>query len=105
LALDFAYAMMGALTVEDRRAWERDLLTRYLEQLAAAGGDAPSFDQAWLDYRQQVFHGLIFWLYTIGAGKLQPEMQPLKVSEANVERMAHAVIDLDSFDAFGGTHV
>ncbi|HEY2592558.1 MAG TPA: phosphotransferase, partial [Chloroflexota bacterium] len=104
-ALDFAYAMMGALTVEDRRAWERELLVRYLEQLAAAGGEAPSFDQAWLDYRQQVFHGLIFWLYTIGAGKLQPEMQPLKVSEANVERMAHAVIDLESFDAFGGSHV
>jgi Phosphotransferase enzyme family len=99
-ALDFGYAIMGALTVEDRRAWERELLERYLEQLAAAGGEASSFDQAWLDYRQQVFHGLIFWLYTIGQGRLQPDMQPRAVSEVNVERMAHAVIDLESFDSF-----
>ena len=29
----------------------------------------------------------------------QPDMQPEAVSRANVERMAQAVIDLDSFDA------
>jgi hypothetical protein len=102
-ALDVAYAMMSGLTVEDRRAWERELLAYYLEQLAAAGGDAPTFDQAHLQYRQQVFHGLFFWLITIGAGRLQPDMQPVEISEANLERMTHAVMDLDSLGALNQT--
>lgn len=98
-ALDLIYALMSALTIEDRRAWERDLLTLYLEELARAGGSAPSFDEAWLRYRQQAFHGLIFWLYTIGAGRMQPTMQPRHVSEANVERMTQATVDLESLDS------
>ena len=31
---DVAYAISAALTVENRRSWERDLLARYLERLA-----------------------------------------------------------------------
>ena len=98
-ALDLVYALMSALTIEDRRAWEADLLALYLEELARAGGVAPSFDQAWLRYRQQAFHGLIFWLYTIGAGRMQPNMQPRHISEANVARMTQAVVDLESLDS------
>lgn len=95
-ALDVAYALTSALTVEDRRIWERDLLEIYLDALGAAGGAAPTFDEAWLRYRQQVFHGLIFWLYTIGHGRLQPAMQPDAVSRINLERMTNALVDLDS---------
>lgn len=95
-ALDVAYALTSALTVEDRRAWERDLIEVYLDQVAAAGAAAPSFDEAWLRYRQQIFHGLIFWLYTIGHGRLQPAMQPDDVSRINLERMTNALVDLDS---------
>ena len=98
-ALDVAYAFMSGLTVEDRRAWERGLLEYYLEELRRAGGEPPEFDEAWLNYRQQVFHGLAFWLITIGAGRLQPDMQPVEVSRVNLERMTHAVMDLSSFDA------
>jgi len=98
-ALDIVYALMSALTIENRRAWEKDLLTLYLEELARAGGAAPSFADAWLRYRQQTFHGLIFWLYTIGAGRLQPSMQKHHVSEANVSRMTQAVVDLESLDS------
>jgi hypothetical protein len=83
--------------VADRRAWERELLAAYLDQLKIAGGPADfGFDEAWLRYRQQVFHGLIFWLYTIGHGRLQPEMQPDNVSRINLERMTNALVDLDS---------
>ncbi|TGD87547.1 DUF1679 domain-containing protein [Mycolicibacterium sp. CH28] len=98
-ALDVVYAVMSALTVEDRRAWERDLLALYLEELARAGGQPPNFDQAWLRYRQQVFHGLIFWLYTIGSGRMQPRMQTQQVSEVNVARMTQAAVDLESLDS------
>jgi hypothetical protein len=54
---------------------------------------------ACLAYRQQPFHGHAFWLYTIGAGRLQPAMQPDEVSLANLDRMTNMIIDLDSFGA------
>jgi Phosphotransferase enzyme family len=98
-AIDFAYAVMAALTVEDRRAWERELLELYLSELANAAGKPPAFDVAWLKYRQQTFHGLTFWLYTIGYGRMQPKMQPDAVCEAIVTRTTHAVDDLRSFEA------
>ncbi len=98
-ALDVAYALSSALTVDDRRAWERELIELYVDRLHAAGGPALSFDEAWLAYRQQAFHGLVFWLYTIGAGRLQPAMQPDEVSLANLERMTAMIDDLDSFGA------
>jgi aminoglycoside phosphotransferase (APT) family kinase protein len=98
-SLDVAYALSSALTVRDRRAWERELIELYVDRLHAAGGPALSFDEAWLAYRQQAFHGLVFWLYTIGAGRLQPAMQPDEVSLANLERMTNMIDDLDSFGA------
>lgn len=102
-ALDVAYAFMSGLTVEDRHAWGRELLEYYLERLRAAGADGPGFDAAWLQYRQQTFHGLAFWLITIGAGRLQPDMQPVEISRANLSRMTAAVIDLGSFGALNSS--
>ena len=102
-ALDLSYALTSALTVDDRRAWERDLIALYIDELAAAGGAKLSFDEAWLAYRQQVFHGLIFWLYTMGHGLFQPAMQPDPVSRINCERMATAVVELDSLDSLDET--
>jgi Phosphotransferase enzyme family len=98
-ACDLAYALSCGLETDNRRAWEQDLLRLYLDRLARSGVVAPSFDEAWLAYRQQMFHGLIFWVYTIGQGALQPKMQPDAVSLINIGRMANAVADLDSFDA------
>ena len=96
---DLSYALMSNLTIEDRRAWEHDLVAMYVDRLAKAGGKAPTGDRAWLHYRQQPFHGLCSWLYTLGAGRLQPEMQKVSVSMVNLERMGQAVADLESFRA------
>jgi hypothetical protein len=49
---------VSGLDIESRRAWEHDLLRLYLDRLGENGGKAPGFDDAWLHYRQQVFHGL-----------------------------------------------
>lgn len=98
-ALDFSYAMTSALAIDDRRSWERDLINLYLEELGSRGVTPPTFDEAFLAYRQQIFHALVFWLYTIGAGPLQPDMQPRDICEVNVERMAHAAVDLESLDS------
>lgn len=98
-AVDVAYALSCGLEPDDRRAWERELLELYLDRLAASGGKPPSFDEAWLAYRQQMVHGLGFWLATIGVTALQPELQPREVCVANIRRLAQAVADLDTLEA------
>jgi thiamine kinase-like enzyme len=97
---DVAYAMSTALSVDDRRNWERDLLAYYLEQLRSAGVAAPDFDEAWRVYRQQLFAALAWWTGTLGQPPEAPEMQPAATSREFIRRMAHAIDDLDALDAF-----
>jgi aminoglycoside phosphotransferase (APT) family kinase protein len=96
-ALDVAYALALNLTVENRRTWEKDLLARYLGNLQDAGVAAPDFDDAWLAYRQQMFHALAFWVSTTGWG--EDRTQPENVCNAFIERAARAIVDLDSWRA------
>jgi hypothetical protein len=100
-ASDVAYALSSALTIEDRRAWERDLLDLYLLELGRTVTDPPGRERAWMSYRQQIFHALIYWLFTLGEGPLQPAMQPRDIAVINVRRMAQATVDLDAFAAVG----
>jgi hypothetical protein len=102
-SLDVAYALLSGLQIDDRRAWERDLLSRYLERLRENGvtpdRGLPSADAAFTAYRQQMWHAFVFWIYTIGAGRLQPQMQPEHISRENIRRMAAAIDDHDAFAA------
>ena len=99
-ALDFSYALTTCLETEDRRNWDRDLLELYLHHLAesGAGKQVPSFENAWLAYRQHPLHGLVWWLFTIGSGKLQPNMQPPEHSLVNIRRATQAIADLGTLD-------
>jgi hypothetical protein len=63
-ALDVTYLMITALTPTDRRAHEGELLRGYLDRLGAAGVTPPTFEQAWLRYRQNVLYGVLMWLIT-----------------------------------------
>lgn len=98
---DVAYALSSALDIEDRRAWERDLIRLYVDRLAAAGGPRLNVDDAWLQYRQQLFHGFVFWLFTLGHGPLQPQMQPDSFSLTNIARMSAAIVDLEAIESLG----
>lgn len=99
-ALDVSYAMSVNLTIEDRRAWERELIERYLERLGEEGvASPPSFDDAWLRYRQQPFHVVVFAAFTIGAGRMQPDMQPMDYMLRCWERICAFVDDHESLDA------
>jgi len=89
---DFTYFIAGALTIDDRRKHERDLLRHYLDRLSSHGVPVPSFDQAFLTYRQQAFHGLM-WVAT------PSYMQPDEIVAAFVERYCAAVNDLESLRA------
>ncbi len=98
-AYDFAYVVASGLDVADRRAWERDLLTGYLERLAACGAPVLDFDIAWLAYRQQALYPYFIWLSTIGHSVIQPKYQPDEVCLGIIERTATAVLDLDAAEA------
>jgi aminoglycoside phosphotransferase (APT) family kinase protein len=63
-ALDVTYLMITALSAADRRANEAGLLRGYLDRLNAAGVTPPTFEEAWLRYRQNVLYGVLMWLIT-----------------------------------------
>jgi Phosphotransferase enzyme family len=96
---DLSYCISTALTVEQRRAWERDLLAYYLELMAQKGVPGISFDEAWLCYRAQMFGALAWWTGTLGQPPEAPAMQPRAASLTFIERMANATHDLDSLSA------
>ena len=97
---DLSYALSTALTIEDRRRWERDLLRYYLEHLHAAGVPPIAFDEAWSHYRQQLFGALAWWTGTLGQPPNAPEMQPRDSSLEFIGRMATAIDDLDALGSF-----
>ena len=96
---DLAYAISTALTVEDRRAWEMDLIRYYLERLKEEAGTAPSFDQALTLYRQQLFCALAMWTTALAPPEGAPVMQPPATALKFIDRMARAIDDLDAWDA------
>ncbi len=48
---DVANLLAGSLTVDDRRAWEDELVHRYHDGLLAAGVQGYDWDRCWRDYR------------------------------------------------------
>jgi hypothetical protein len=100
-ALDLSYAFAVNMPTEDRRAWEHDLLDRYLWRLGEEGvAKPPTKDEAFLRYRQQQFHIVMFTLLTIGAGKLQPAgMQPMDYMHRAWKRVAAFLDDHDCLDS------
>lgn len=97
---DLAYCISTALEPDDRRAWERELVELYLDELAGHGVERVSFDEAWSHYRQQLFGALLWWTGTLGQPPNSPEMQPRDSCLQFIGRMAVAIDDLDALDAF-----
>lgn len=98
---DYAYLVSTAIDPEERRAWDKELLQHYLERLQHFGGRPPSFDEAWLRYRQAVFYAYSAWSFTIGRAFYQPKMQPDEISLACINRAVSAIDDLNSLAAVG----
>ena len=62
---DVSYFMLGALTTEERRRTERDLLGHYRDALLATGAaDVPGPEEIWAQYRRWPMYGLQSWLGT-----------------------------------------
>ena len=65
---DLTYFIVGALTVEERRARHQRLVRQYLHYLAATGVyGVPSFDEAWEQTRLFVMYGLQAWAANMDA--------------------------------------
>jgi hypothetical protein len=100
-AQDYSYLLATALEIEDRRAWERELLDFYLDRLVAAGGDRISPASAWGAYRSALLYPYFAWAYTLGRSRLQPSFQPDRVSLTMIERISTAIDDLGSLASLG----
>jgi hypothetical protein len=88
----------AALTPDDRRAWEKDLLGRYLERFAALTGERSSFEESLRDYQHQMVHALLMWTITLCHSRPLPNMQPADTTLTMIERITAAIADLDALD-------
>ena len=98
-ATDLSYALSANLRPDDRRAWEADLIKKYLDDLAAVGGVRLGFGEAFLAYRREMLHGLFFWLFPGAGSRFQPSYQPHAEVINHIHRTAQAADDLDSLGA------
>ena len=91
---DLTYILTTALTIDQRREHERDLIAFYLDELARGGVErVPTMDEAWLLHRQSALWGLVVgWLTcpTANYGR--------KITEENIRRLTQILIDLDSLE-------
>jgi aminoglycoside phosphotransferase (APT) family kinase protein len=92
-ALDLGYFLQGALTIEDRRRSERDLVEEYRGALSLPSDDMPSADEVSLRYRASVAHGLAIWIATLSGGDA---WQGAEICLALAQRYAAAFVDLDT---------
>jgi aminoglycoside phosphotransferase (APT) family kinase protein len=92
-SLDLGYFLQGALTIEDRRRNERDLLDEYRAALMLPGSEKPSHDDVLLRYRASVAHGLAIWMATLSGGDA---WQSPAICLALAQRYAAAFTDLDT---------
>jgi hypothetical protein len=90
---DVGYFIGGALTSDDRRRWESDLLKHYLDRLGAHGGEPPDFDTAWPKYVAGQLWGLWAWIMT------RLEMQSLLTINTFLDRYVAAVADLGAMES------
>ncbi|MBX7430802.1 ecdysteroid 22-kinase family protein [Mycobacterium sp. Y57] len=89
---ELAYTLVTAMTTEDRRQSQRDLLDVYRHALAAGGGPEIDRDELWDRYRQGAAYPYIATLITAGMGGMQVEDIALK----GLERSLAALEDLDT---------
>ncbi|BBY76196.1 aminoglycoside phosphotransferase [Mycolicibacterium parafortuitum] len=92
-SLDLGYFLQGALTIEDRRAAERDLIVEYRAALRLPAAELPTQQEIWLGYRASVAHGLAIWMATLSGGDA---WQRADICLAFAQRYAAAFIDLDT---------
>lgn len=95
-SLDLGYFLQGALTIEDRRTFERALLDEYRDALSLPADERPTADEIWLRYRASVAHGLAIWMATASGGDA---WQSAEISVTLARRYSAAFVDLETREA------
>ena len=92
---DVAFFLATSVTVEDRRAMERDAINEYHEIVTNLGATSYSQEDCWNSYRQNVLATLMPMV--LGAGGIDVEDATLKhQTHVILERTIRAVEDLNS---------
>ena len=98
---DLVYTITTSLSVENRRAWEQELMSYYIEQLRSVSGKSISTKGLFDLYRQQLMSSLAFWTVTLTPVEgMVEEMQPQDATREFIRRMVTAIDDLDVLDSF-----
>jgi hypothetical protein len=84
--------VVSALTVEDRRRNDADLVEEYRQALELPADERPSREEAWLRYRASNAYGLPVWLATLSSGR----SQRVDVCQALCQRFGAAFVELDA---------
>jgi hypothetical protein len=92
---DVGHFLGSALTVEDRRRHERELIETYRAALDVPQDQRPSAEEAWLAYRTTPAYGLAIWLSTLGTDG----WQAMEICMALAERFGAAFVELDTLGA------
>ena len=92
---DVGYFLISALTEEDRRKNEADLLDEYRKTLRVPDDQRPSRDQMWARYRATPIYGLAIWLSTLGTNGWQRS----EISLTLCQRFSAAFMELDTLQA------
>jgi hypothetical protein len=87
-ALDVAYHIGSALSMEDRTSHERELLDSYLGRLRSLGVETPAEPIAWDLYQKSLIYGYYLWAIT--------RFVAPPIINAMVERLGLAVAHHDS---------
>lgn len=91
-AQDTGYFLVSALTPDDRRRSDADLIDAYRNALTLPEDQAPSREDMWLQYRASPIYGLCVWLATLGADGWQRNEICLPLAQ----RYAAAFVEHDS---------
>lgn len=95
---DVSYALSSCLPIENRRAWERELLQRYLERIEEYTGRKLDRDESWRQYSVQMLHALTMWTQTLCHPPFQPNSQRDELTYELIRRITTAISDLKSLD-------
>ncbi|AZG48261.1 hypothetical protein D7316_04878 [Gordonia insulae] len=90
---DIAFLLSTSLTVDDRRAHERDILLAYHRRLGALGVTDYTFDDCWSDYVDSLIQAPMIIVF--GCGAAMPTERGDRMFTTMLERAAAAIDDLN----------
>jgi hypothetical protein len=90
---DVAYFLGGSVEIEQRRAWEKDLIAEYAQNLNALGVNLTE-QECWDQYREYAMHAIV--ITVLGAVFTAAEARSDKMFLAMIQRHLQQCVDLNS---------